>query len=125
MVNPENAVNLTAFYDRGRDRFRVNMSPNVPPTWNDPVGRYKVAGLEASIQKSFGSDVKTFAAVTYMNVRAADSAGKLSKHLAYSPKWRDMEHHARLEVICRCDVCFRSLERNECSSVPEFRLFNG
>ena len=87
MVNPENAVNLTAFYDRGRDRFRVNMTSNVPPTWNDPVGRYKVAGLEASIQKSFGSDVKTFAAVTYMNVRATDSAGKLSKHLAYSPKW--------------------------------------
>lgn len=83
----ENAVNLTAFYDRGRDRFRVNMSPNVPPTWNDPVGRYKVAGLEASVQKSFGPDVKTFAAVTYMDVRATDDKGKLSKHLAYSPKW--------------------------------------
>lgn len=87
MADEENAVNLTAFYDKGRDRFRANMSANVPPTWNDPVGRYKVAGLEASIQKSFGSDVKTFAAVTYMNVRATDSAGKLSKHLAYSPKW--------------------------------------
>lgn len=87
MADTDNAVNLTVFYDRGRDRFRVNMSPNVPPTWNDPVGRYKVAGLEASIQKSFGPDVKTFAAVTYMNVRATDSAGKLSKHLAYSPKW--------------------------------------
>ena len=87
MSDEENAVNLTAFYDKGRDRFRVNMSPHVPPVWNDPVGHYKVSGLEASVQKSFGSDVKTFAAVTYMNVRATDNTGKLSKHLAYSPKW--------------------------------------
>ena len=87
MADEENAVNLTAFYDKGRDRFRVNMSQHVPPVWNDPVGHYKVFGLEASVQKSFGSDVKTFAAVTYMNVRATDNTGKLSKHLAYSPKW--------------------------------------
>ena len=87
MADEENAVNLTAFYDKGRDRFRVNMSQHVPPVWNDPVGHYKVSGLEASVQKSFGSDVKTFAAVTYMNVRATDNTGKLSKHLAYSPKW--------------------------------------
>ena len=87
MADEENAVNLTAFYDKGRDRFLVNMSQHVPPVWIDPVGHYKVSGLEASVQKSFGSDVKTFAAVTYMNVRATDNTGKLSKHLAYSPKW--------------------------------------
>lgn len=85
--NETDSVNLTVFHDRGKDRFRVYMGNASSPVWNDPIGRYKVTGVEASAQATFADCVDAFAAVTYMNVRATDNSGTLTKHMPYSPKW--------------------------------------
>ena len=85
--NDTDSVNLTVFHDRGKDRFRVYMFNESSPVWNDPIGRYKVTGVEASAQATFADCVDAFAAVTYMNTRALDDNGTLTKHMPYSPKW--------------------------------------
>ncbi len=85
--NDTDSVNLTVFHDRGKDRFRVYMFNASSPVWNDPIGRYKVTGVEASAQATFADCVDAFAAVTYMNTRALDANGTLTKHMPYSPKW--------------------------------------
>lgn len=85
--NDTDSVNLTVFHDRGKDRFRVYMFNAASPVWNDPIGRYKVTGVEASAQATFAECVDAFAGLTYMNVRATDNNGALTKHMPYSPKW--------------------------------------
>ncbi len=85
--NDTDSVNLTVFHDRGKDRFRVYMFNAASPVWNDPIGHYKVTGVEASAQATFAECVDAFAGLTYMNVRATDNNGALTKHMPYSPKW--------------------------------------
>ena len=85
--NETDSVNLTVFHDKGKDRFRVYMYGAAKPVWNDPIGRYKVTGVEASAQATFADCVDAFAAVTYMKVRAKDQSGTTTSHMPYSPKW--------------------------------------
>lgn len=85
--NETDSVNVTVFHDRGKDRFRVYMSPAALPVWNDPIGRYKVTGAELSAQGKLMEALDAFAAVTYMDVRAMNQAGRTEKHMPYSPKW--------------------------------------
>lgn len=79
--------NLTIFQDKGKDRFRAYMFGPSPVQWNDPIGRYKINGIEASMSGHLARHLSGHCAITHLNVSATDNKGVESVHMPYTPKW--------------------------------------
>ena len=83
---PEKAsVGATAFYDKGRDRYRVYMYGPIPANFNDPIGRYEIRGLELTGTVTPVQTLELFAGATWLETEATGSNGIEQDHLPYSP----------------------------------------
>lgn len=71
-------VDLTWFYDKGKDRIVVSPPPPFPPVLTN-IGEYKHKGIEADITYSPVSDLSLFGGITYLDSQPAD--------LPYLPEW--------------------------------------
>lgn len=79
-------ASVSVFYDEGKDRFRAYMFGGIPETFNDPIGRYKIKGIELSGNWQPTDRLALFGSVTYMDAEAT-SKDKKATHLPYTPEW--------------------------------------
>lgn len=81
------ATSLSVFEDRGKDRFRAYMFGSWPTTaMNDPIGRYKITGVEAAGTLKPFDTLEVFGSATWMKVRATGQNQKTVSHMPYTPK---------------------------------------
>ncbi len=82
------STSVAVFDDRGRDRFRAFMSPN--SGWlnqmNDPIGRYKITGVEVAGTLKPVDTLEVFGSATWMKVSATGADHKTATHMPYTPK---------------------------------------
>jgi outer membrane receptor for monomeric catechols len=71
-------MDVTAFYDEGKNRIVVATPPPFPATWTN-IGSYYNRGVEATLTVTPLDDLAFFAGVTYLDTNPSD--------LPYSPKW--------------------------------------
>ncbi|GLI35402.1 TonB-dependent receptor [Desulforhabdus amnigena] len=71
-------MDLTFFYDDGKNRIVVAPPPPFPPTWSN-VGSFTNEGVEATFTVSPLRDLSFFAGATYLNSDPDD--------LPYAPEW--------------------------------------
>jgi outer membrane receptor protein involved in Fe transport len=79
------SVSATVFYDRGKDRFQAYMYGPIPTQFNDPIGRYRIRGLELTGRVTPVKKLELFAGATLLNAKATGSNGVESNHLPYTP----------------------------------------
>ena len=77
---------VTAFHDKGKDRFRAYMGGVIPP-FNDTTGRYRIRGLELSATVTPTNDVEIFAGATWLKAEATGSDGIKQNKMPYTPKF--------------------------------------
>jgi len=78
-------VSATAFYDKGQDRFQAYMFGAIPVQFNDPIGDYKIQGLELAGTATPTRNLELFAGATWMRADATGKNGIRVNHLAYTP----------------------------------------
>jgi iron complex outermembrane receptor protein len=76
--NDSGKIDLTWFYDRGKDRIVVSPPPPFPPVLTN-LGEYWHRGIEGSINFSPVSELTLFGGFTYLDAEPKD--------LPYSPEW--------------------------------------
>ncbi len=94
------SLGATAFYDRGKDRFRAYMGGPIPIQFNDPVGRYKIRGLELTGTLTPIKTLEFFAGATWLKAEATGGDGIERDHMPYTPgfqfqagvKWTFLEN---------------------------------
>lgn len=79
------SVSATAFYDRGKDRFQAYMYGSIPAQFNDPIGRYRIRGLEFTGRVTTVKKFELFAGATVLNAKATGGNGVECNHLPYTP----------------------------------------
>jgi iron complex outermembrane receptor protein len=79
------SVSATAFYDRGKDRFQAYMFGTIPTQFNDPIGRYRIRGLEFTGRVTPVKKFELFAGATVLNAKATGGNGVECNHLPYTP----------------------------------------
>ena len=97
-INQAGNVSATVYYDEGKDRFTAYMSGMLKPSslsLNDPIGKYKIFGLELATQWTFANGSDAFASVSYIDaestVRVSANQGttyQTYNYLPYTPKWQ-------------------------------------
>ncbi len=78
----------TAFYDKGKDRFRAYMGGSIPTQYNDPTGKYEIRGLELSATATPVKSLDFFAGVTWLDSEATGNDGIKRDHLPYTPSFQ-------------------------------------
>ena len=82
------STSVAVFEDRGRDRFRAFMGGN--QAWlnqmNDPIGHYKITGVEVAGTLKPVETLAVFGSATWMKVSATGADHKTATHLPYTPK---------------------------------------
>ncbi|MDB9822775.1 TonB-dependent receptor plug domain-containing protein [Deltaproteobacteria bacterium] len=71
-------IDLTWFYDDGKDRIVVSPPPPFPPVLTN-MGEYRLRGIEGSVTLAPISELTIFAGFTYLDSEPGD--------LPYSPEW--------------------------------------
>ncbi|MBP7766657.1 MAG: TonB-dependent receptor plug domain-containing protein [Syntrophaceae bacterium] len=78
-------VGATLFYDRGRDRYQAYLFGPVPVSFNDPIGKYEIRGVELTGTVTPAKRLEIFAALTLMDAQATGGDGIERDHLPYTP----------------------------------------
>jgi outer membrane cobalamin receptor len=71
-------MDLTFFYDHGKNRVVVSPPPPFPPTWTN-IGSFTNKGVEATVTVTPTRDFSFMAGATYLNSDPGD--------LPYAPRW--------------------------------------
>lgn len=79
------SVGATVFYDRGKDRHQAYLFGPLPVSWNDPIGKYIIRGLELTGAVTPAKSLEIFAGATMMDARATGGDGIERDHLPYTP----------------------------------------
>lgn len=82
------SLGLTMFRDDGKDRFRAYMFGPIPTQWNDPIGSYRIDGLEITGTISPVDTVDLFGGVTWLDSEATGNDGLTTSRLPYTPKFQ-------------------------------------
>jgi iron complex outermembrane receptor protein len=82
------SLSATAFLDKGKDRYRTYMFGPIPPQFNDPIGDYKIRGLEFSGTVTPVKNLELFAATTWLHAEATGNNGIETDHLPYTPSFQ-------------------------------------
>ncbi len=82
------SVSVTAFKDKGKDRFQAYMYGMVPAVFNDPVGRYEIQGLEVSGTLSPTARIECFASGTWLDPEATGNNGVECDYMPYTPEFQ-------------------------------------
>jgi iron complex outermembrane receptor protein len=78
-------LSATAFYDKGKDRFQAYFFGPIPTLWNDPIGHYKIEGLELTGTATPMKNLELFAGATWLTTNATGNNGVEVDHLPYTP----------------------------------------
>jgi Outer membrane receptor proteins, mostly Fe transport len=78
-------ISATAFYDKGRDRFRVYFGGPTPASYNDPIGRYRIRGLELASSVKPLANLELFAGATWLDASAKGRNGVYRDAMPYTP----------------------------------------
>ena len=79
------SLGATAFYDKGKDRFQDYLFGPIPTQFNDPIGRYKIRGLELTGTATPVKNLEFFAGATWLQAEATGNNGIERDHLPYTP----------------------------------------
>lgn len=93
-------LGATAFYDKGKGRFQAYMFGPIPPLFNDPIGKYKIRGLELTGTATPLKNLECFAGATWLKTKATGNNGIERDQLPYTPgfqfqagvKWTFLEN---------------------------------
>jgi len=93
-------LGATAFYDKGKDRFQAYMFGPIPPLFNDPIGKYKIRGLELTGTATPFKNLECFAGATWLKAKATGNDHMERDKLPYTPgfqfqagvKWTFLEN---------------------------------
>jgi iron complex outermembrane receptor protein len=93
-------LGTTYFYDKGKDRFQAYFFGPIPTQWNDPIGHYKISGLELTGTATPLKNLELFAGATWLKAEAEGKNGVEVDHLPYTPgfqlqgglKWTFLEN---------------------------------
>ncbi len=81
-------LGMALFRDNGKNRFRAYMFGSIPALWNDPIGEYKIDGLEISAAATPRQDFDLSAGVTWLDSEATGNDGVKRSRLPYTPKFQ-------------------------------------
>jgi len=93
-------VSVSAYRDKGKDRFRTYMYGPMPSQFNDSIGSYEIKGLELSGTLTPTEKLELFAAASWMDVEAVGANHQKQDKMPYSPgamfqagcSWEFMDH---------------------------------
>jgi len=93
-------LGATAFYDKGKDRFQAYMFGPIPTQFNDPIGEYKIRGLELTGKVTPVKNLECFAGATWLKAEATGNNGIERDKMPYTPgfqfqagvKWTFLEN---------------------------------
>ena len=93
-------LGVTAFYDKGKDRFQAYMFGPIPTQFNDPIGKYKIRGLELTGTATPFKNLECFAGATWMKAEATGYDGIERDKMPYTPgfqfqggvTWKFLDH---------------------------------
>jgi outer membrane receptor protein involved in Fe transport len=94
------SLGATAFYDKGKDRFQAYMFGPIPSQFNDPIGQYKIRGLELTGTATPVKNLELFAGATWLKAEATGNNDIESDQMPYTPgfqfqagvKWTFLEN---------------------------------
>lgn len=107
------SLGVTAFYDKGKNRYQAYMFGPIPVSFNDPVGKYQIRGLELTGTFIPVKKLECFAGATLMAAKANGSDGFERNQMPYTPgfqfqagaNWSLLEHfRLRLDIQYLQDV---------------------
>ncbi|MDR0770461.1 MAG: TonB-dependent receptor plug domain-containing protein [Burkholderiales bacterium] len=81
------SVTATVFHDRGKNRFRAYFGGPIPTSFNDPIGRYTIRGLELTTSLRPHEGWNVFAGATWLDVKAKGSDGIERSEMPYTPSF--------------------------------------
>ena len=99
---PETAsLKATAFYDEGKDRVQAYMFGAIPTLFNDPIGQYKISGLELTGSVTPVKNLEFSAGATWLESKATGNNGIEVDHMPYTPRfalqaavnWKFLDHY--------------------------------
>ncbi len=90
----------TAFYDKGKDRFQAYMFGPIPTLFNDPIGQYKIRGLELTGTVTPVKSLECFAGATWLKSEATGNNRIERTKMPYTPgfqfqagvTWKFLDH---------------------------------
>lgn len=93
-------LSVSAYRDKGKDRFRAYLFGPLPSQFNDSIGSYEIKGLELSGTLTPVDKLELFAAASWMDVEAVGANHQKQDKMPYSPGamfqagcgWEFMEH---------------------------------
>jgi iron complex outermembrane receptor protein len=136
------SLGITAFSDKGKDRFQAYMFGAIPTAFNDPIGKYKIEGWELTGTLTPIKTLEIFAAATWLSAKAQGNNSIERDHLPYTPEfqfqagvnWTFLEHfRLSLDMQHLQDVyagtsarsgSFNFSQLAESSKLDDFMLFN-
>ncbi len=94
------SLGATAFYDKGKDRFQAYMFGPIPTLFNDPIGKYKIQGLELTGTVIPVKNLELFAGATWLETKATGNNGIERDKMPYTPSfqfqagvtWKFLDH---------------------------------
>ncbi len=81
-------LGTSIFYDKGKDRFQAYMSGAIPTLFNDPIGKYKIRGLELTGTVTPLKDLECFAGATWLKAEATGNNGIERDKMPYTPRFQ-------------------------------------
>jgi len=81
-------LGATAFYDKGKDRFQAYLFGPIPTFFNDPIGHYKIKGLELTGTTTPLKNLELFGGATWLKAEATGNNGVEVDHLPYTPRFQ-------------------------------------
>ncbi len=79
------SVSATVFYDHGKDRYQAYLFGPIPVSFNDPIGKYVIRGLELTGTVKPFKAAEIFAGATFMDAKATGGDGIEQNHMPYTP----------------------------------------
>jgi iron complex outermembrane receptor protein len=81
-------LGATYFYDKGKDRFQAYMFGPIPIQFNDPIGEYKIQGLELTGTVTPVKNLEFFAGATWLDVKATGNNDIERDEMPYTPEFQ-------------------------------------
>lgn len=69
------SASATVFYDQGKDRYQAYLFGPIPVSFNDPIGKYVIRGLELTGTVTPCKAAEIFAGATFMDAKATGGWG--------------------------------------------------
>ena len=79
------SLGATYFYDKGKDRFQAYMFGAIPTLFNDPIGKYKIQGLELTGTVTPVKTLELFAGATWLDTKATGNNDIERDEMPYTP----------------------------------------